>query len=381
MINYILQTDVMQIMNLIRLLKNLGWFFSSYSTLDNLPDAVLIADSEGLLLSYNKRAKNIFGFLDGGFGKYNLQEIIKDYKTVVTKSAAQKQPVLTKAVLPEKEFYIELNAVPKSSGYCIVIRNLSSLTKELKREDKIARFNNEKNALLAKIADDITAPLSSISGFSQGLMDGLGGSLSERQEKYVNIIHNNAVELAEFMNKLLLFSKTESSIYAENYRTFDVIELVKNISKEYIDELNEKGIAFAVDADALQNRNIYTDANAFHDAYKNILETVVNTTEKGYISVKLETPNEDICANFNIKNPKNFLYMIIRDTGVGFAEDDKKYLCDPYAQLDKGKKNLLRAFRLGIASILIKRTNGYITIKSEVMKGTRYDIILPVEKR
>ena len=53
---------------------------------------------------------------------------------------------------------------------------------------------------------------------------------------------------------------------------------------------------------------------------------------------------------------------------------------EAYAQLDKGKKNILRSLKLGIASILIKRANGIINIRSELKKGTKYEILLPVEK-
>ncbi len=369
------------IMNLVRLFKNLGWFFSSYYILDNLPDAVLIVDKTGLLVSYNKRAKEIFGFVEGGFGQYHLQDIIKDSKNVISTSLRQLKPVLATAIMPDREFYIELNAVSRFNGYHIVIRDLTTLTNELKNEDKIVRFNSEKNAMLAKIEDDITAPISSISGFSQGLLDGLGGDLSEKQEKYVKIIHNNSMELSEFLGKLLLFSKVESSVYEANYKTFDVIELVKNLSKDFQQHLEARGVALVVDGETLSNRNVYTDICALHEALKNILEASSKMTEKGYISVKLSNPDEDLCAMFKIHDPKHYLHIEIRDTGVGIAEDEMKYLCEPYAQLEKGKKNLLRAFRLGIASILTKRANGYITIKSEVMKGTRYEIILPIEKR
>lgn len=371
----------MQIMNLVRLFKNLGWFFSSYYILNNLPDAVFVTDKDGLLVSYNKRAKELFGFVDGGFGKYHLQDIIKDYKSVLAKSLELFKPVLATAILPDREFYVELNAVSRFCGYHIVIRDLTSLTNEIKNEDKIIRFNSEKNAMLAKVEDDITSPLSSISGFSQGLLDGLGGELSEKQSKYVKIIHKNSTELSEFMDKLLSFSKVESSIYESNYKTFDVVELVKSLSKGFEEELSKKGVVFAIDGDSIANRNIYTDLNAFQDAYQNILEVANSMTEKGYISVELTNPQEDICAFFRIQNPKSYLHIIIRDTGVGIADEDMKYLCDPYAQLEKGKKNLLRSFRLGIASILIKRANGFITVKSEVMQGTRYEIILPIEKR
>ena len=74
------------------------------------------------------------------------------------------------------------------------------------------------------------------------------------------------------------------------------------------------------------------------------------------------------------------MQISIRDTGSGVAPEDMKYLCEPYAQLEKGKKNFLRALKLGSASILIKRANGLFDVNSELRSGTKYEIVLPIEK-
>jgi hypothetical protein len=58
-----------------------------------------------------------------------------------------------------------------------------------------------------------------------------------------------------------------------------------------------------------------------------------------------------------------------------------RYLCEPYAQLEKGKKNFMRALKLGSATILIKRSEGLFNVNSEVMKGTTFEIILPIKEK
>ena len=106
-------------------------------------------------------------------------------------------------------------------------------------------------------------------------------------------------------------------------------------------------------------------------------------TDAGYLTIKLKQPDEKAASRFGltaIDYSKGYLQISVRDTGIGISDEDMKYLCDPYAQLEKGKKYLLRAFQMGAASILVKRAGGYIYVRSEVMKGTRYDIIIPVEK-
>ena len=48
-------------------------------------------------------------------------------------------------------------------------------------------------------------PLQSIVGFSQAMSDGLGGKMSEQQDKYIQIIRKNSIELMYFVNKLMEF--------------------------------------------------------------------------------------------------------------------------------------------------------------------------------
>lgn len=374
----------MQIMNLDKLAKDFWWALTAFKTIDELPDSIIYTDSEGNIKKYNRKAKETFGLNCEELKTVNINEIIQNGLTNVKTSIEASKPVLTSAQIPGREFYVELNASKKGRGYCVSVRDLTKLTKEIINDEKTLKFNNEKNAMLAKLEGDIKSPITSISGFSQGLLDGLGGELSEKQAKYVKIIHNNAEELYHFSDKLIEFSKAESSIYEPDYHTFDVVESLKAISKDYEDEIRNKKLAFDIDHETLDKRNIYTDLNAIKAAFRNILETSVNMTETGYISVKLTHPDEKICVLYNLditaKKQTSYLQLTIRDTGVGIAEEEMKYLCEPYAQLDKGKKNFLRALQLGTASILIKRANGLIDIRSEVMKGTVYNIILPIEK-
>lgn len=370
----------MQIMNLSKLLKRIWWLVSAYNTMDKMPDAMIFVNQEGIIEYYNQRAKEIFCFVDDSYGRYKISDIVRNAQEAIEKSLSEHKPVLATATLSELEFYVEINVQKKMGGYCVIARDLTSLTKEINNADKITKFNNEKNAMLAKLSDDIKSPLSSMIGFSQGLLDGLGGTLTEKQDKYIKIINSNATDLYNFVDKLLTFSEVESSIYQENYHTFDVVELLKSSAKEFKTTCENKGITFDINCDELPNRNVYTDSDALKKAYQNILEVSTAMTEKGFIAIKATEPDDATREEYHLPEGKKYLYIGLRDTGIGVSEEDLRYLCEPYAQLDKGKKNILRSLKLGIASILIKRANGIINIRSELKKGTKYEILLPVEK-
>ncbi len=376
----------MQIMNLANFLKNAWWTLTSYKTINELPDAVIHIDSDGVIKNFNKKAQVLFNLKESEDPVLatNINEIIKDGLDHINESIDLSRPILATAKLSNREFYVELNASRKGKGFCVSVRDLTKLTSEIFNDDKTLRFNGEKNAMLAKIEDDIKSPITSISGFSKGLLDGLGGELSEKQTKYIKIIYTNSEELYHFMDKFLEFSKAESSIYEANYQNFDIIEMIKAVMKDYELALEDKKISFELDYDSIEKRMAYTDSNAVKSAFKNIIEVALSMTESGVITVKLTHPNEETCVKYNLSITANkkasYLQISINDTGVGVAPEDMKYLCEPYAQLEKGKKNFLRALKLGSASIFIKRANGLFDISSEVRTGTRYEIVLPIEK-
>ena len=75
---------------------------------------------------------------------------------------------------------------------------------------------------------------------------------------------------------------------------------------------------------------------------------------------------------------KKYLQITVKDTGSTVSNEDLRYICNPYAQLEKGRKQLVKSFRLGTASILTKRANGFFNINSD--NGNLYSIIIPTEK-
>ncbi len=373
----------MQIMNLEKLAKELWWSLTAFRAINELPDSVIFVNYDGIIERVNSKAKESFGIVIDELNPPKLNDYIKDGMDMINLSIKSQKPVAAVATIPAREFHIELNAAKQGHGYCLTVRDLTKLTDEIVTEEKIARFNGEKNAMLVKLEGDIKSPISSITGFSQGLIDGIGGDLTEKQAKYIKIINSNSNDLYHFMDKLLEFTEAESSMYKSEYQNFDIVQTAKEIASDFEKEIQNKKITFEIEADGLEKRTVYSDLKAVNKIIRNILETSVSMTETGFILVNISRPDEITASAFglNAENiSKSHVQITVKDTGAGFAEEEMKYLCDPYAQLEKGKKNFVRSLNLGSASILTKRANGFINIQSEANKGTRYDIIIPTEK-
>ncbi len=368
----------MQIMNFEKLVEKLEWFFSASKVIEMLPDPIIFVDLSGYILKANVRACECFDINGSNNEKFN--DIIKDGSEMIKKSLNLKKPVVAMAMAKGQEFYVEMNASRRWDGYCLVIRDITKLTDEVSTEKKIDKFNNEKNAMLVKIEDDIKSPLTSIIGFSKGLLDGLGGDLSEKQKKYIQIINSSSAGLYSFVDKFLEFTYAESSQYEPEYRNFDVVEILKEITRDYEHEISEKQLGLTFDYEAIEKRTVYYDVKSLQKTFRNIYETSLSMTEKGGISIKIDYPDEETVMSLNLDENKSYVRILIKDTGIGIEASEIKYLCDPYTQLTKNKKNFVRALKLGAASILTKRANGYIDISSEVMNGTLYTLVIPIQK-
>jgi len=371
--------DVMQIMNLKKVIRNFWWALRNFNVLEKLPDSVLFVDFNGYITRANARAFECFGLQREDIERCTLNGIIKDGIALVHLSIKTGKPVVATAQIPGREFYVELNAAKVESGYYITTRDLTKLTNEIQTEEKIVRFNGEKNAMLVKVENDIKSPISSITGFSQGLLDGLGGDITEKQAKYIKIINSNSKELYQFIDKLLEFTYAESSLYESEYQKFDIVEVFKTVIKEFEEEISHKKIAFDFDYDSISKRIVYTDIKAVKVILRNILSESLIMTDSGYIQIKLTVPEEEKLTKCRLEG-LSCMQISIKDTGIGTSEEEMRYLCDPYAQLEKGRRNFLRALKLGAASIFVKRLDGFINIMSEIMQGTEYEIIIPVEK-
>ena len=360
--------------------RNIQWFLGAAGVIKTFPDAIVFVNSDGYITRMNSKAGEMFIITDGS-NPVRLNDVIPDGMASVKSSVKSKKPVLTQANVEGHCFYVELMASKKGGNYCVSLRNKTKLTNDKDTELKIDKFNNEKNAMLVKLQSEIKSPLESITGFSKGLLESIGGELSEKQAKYVKIIHNNANDLNEFLDKLLEFTYTESLLYEAKYEKFDAVAVAKDVIKDFGTKFEDKKLDFIFDYAMLIDRSVYTDINAFRKIIENILQVSLDMTDSGNISLTFTPVDDESAIGFGLPEGGKFLRINLTDTGAGIEAEEVRALCDPYFQADKGKKNLLRALRLGSASILVKRCEGFIDISSELMRGTIYNIVIPIEKR
>ena len=350
-----------------------------------LPDAVFVVESDGKIIWANDKAGIIFEAKRSELKGLYFNEIVANGMELAEKSYMRRNAVVTGAFTVEgKEFFIEMNAKKYIEQYFITIRDITAMTNVLANAEKTGRLNKEKNIMLTKLSNEIKSPIQSILGFSQALLDGLGGEITEKQNKYVKIINKNSAELLYFMEKFLEFSQAESSLFKIEIQSFDLTNTIQTIIKNNEKELNLKNIVVNFDNEEFNKQIVYSDETCLKMALQDVLETSIKLTDVGSISIKIDNPDMETVEQSGIKQVKDaqsdsYARIIISDTGMGLSKSELDGLFEPYTKLDKSsRKVILRSFALGTSYTIIKRLGGVINADSELMKGTTFTVILPI---
>lgn len=370
-------------MNITNLFSNIN----PKEVIKNLPDAVFVVESDGRIIWANDKSAVIFETRVNDLKGLNFDEIVVNGLELAEKSFARRNSVVTGAFTIEgKEFFVEMNAKKYIEQYFITIRDITAMTNVLANAEKTGRLNKEKNIMLSKLSNEIKSPIQSIIGFSQALLDGLGGEINDKQNKYVRIINKNSTELLHFMDKLLEFSQAESSLFKCENQPFDLVNTIQTVVKNNDTALNAKNLEVNYDFEEFNKKVVYSDENSIKIVLQNLIETSMKLTEVGSISIKVDHPNLDVIDKCGAKifkgaTSSSYVRITLTDTGMGLAETEMEGIFEPYTQLDKAhKKTIVRSITLGTAQTIMKRLGGAVWVNSEVMKGCTFTIILPVEK-
>lgn len=359
--------------------------------LDMLPDAVLVVAPNGEITDYNEKASKIFTsetivnseLLDLFDGGYNMVcDLVKTGASAVVRSR-----------MNEDEQFFEISAASygEKGDIIVGVRDVSGSQKILNKlifeHEYVNKVTKEKNSFLSKIAGELTSPLHSINGFSQALLEGLGGEISEKQEKYLKIINKNSAQLLDLISKIIDYSKVESGIFDYEFKNFDFVDLISKIFNDYRTKAEEKGLVLTVDLNNLLKRNCFNDENLVKTAITLILDNAIASTQNGGVKIEASSPDLEFLeiAGFPIAesaNDKSYLMIKITDSGTGLVDNEKDTIFNPYIDVEKAiaRKSLARNVAMGLVYNLIRLAKGKIWVETESLKGTSYTFVVPSER-
>ena len=339
-----------------------------------LPDALILCGKDGKIQWVNDVAAEIFETSKMHLLTSNISDFIENPMNLISSSVIMHKPVITKFV--NKEIYFDMTVKEIAEGYVLDFRDAVQ-NSAIAQDDKTEEINREKNNFLLKLANDLKSPIQSIVGFSQAMADGLGGEMSEQQEKYIRIINKNSSELMYFVGKLLELSQTESALKEPDKKTLDVLALVNSVVRFNEQLYKGKEVKISIKPEEDFKKTISTDEEILKNILQDVLEIILKSVDMGEVAITLSNPNDEFISSKNLA-PAQYTMISLSTSALLLSENDLECMFDPYTILDStNRKNVLRAIVLASVKNLVQSLNGNVWVESQILKNTSFNIIIP----
>lgn len=264
----------------------------------------------------------------------------------------------------------------------IVADQAALVISQVKMYNYVQETSRLKSEFLASVSHELKTPLNSIIVLSELMQNKDSIKSPEEEVELLKIIHSSGEELLSHINNILDMAKVEFSKSNANYELIniksvmeDIISLIKPLSRE-------KSLELIVNYNENLKEEFYTDKKLIKLIVNNITNNAVKFTSSGYveINIKMATPEIFDKISFVPAKETEYLFISVKDTGIGIEEKYHKLIFDEFRQLEESEIRKYGGTGLGLA-ITKKSVNlleGAIWLTSTPGEGSEFFVIIPV---
>ncbi|MBL4649252.1 MAG: PAS domain S-box protein, partial [Aureispira sp.] len=349
-------------------------------------DAIITINESSIVVDWSPSAEKTFGYSSKEAIGRSLNELIipkamRHQKGMSHFMKTGEGPILNKR--------IELTAVRKSGEVFPIELSVSPIRVQgkyffssfcrditVRKENEKALIDAKKTAeqarkverqFLAHMSHEIRTPMNAVIGMTYLLGQ---SSLSQEQEDYLEALKFSADSLMGIISDILDLSKIEAGEIELEHRPFSLHHILNSLQKTYQFKIQEKNISVEISIDDRIHNQIIGDQTRMSQILGNLLSNASKFTTEGYIGVHaiLEKNEEGVWIKFQVY-----------DSGIGISKDNLEIIFDSFKQatIDTHREFGGTGLGLSIVRQLVELQGGKIVVKSELGKGTTFEVLLP----
>ena len=234
------------------------------------------------------------------------------------------------------------------------------------------KLTEMKNDFINNMTHEFKTPISSISLAAQMLNDNTVRKSPKMLEHISTVINDETKRLRFQVEKVLQMSMFDRQKATLRLQEVDANVAISGIVNTFKLKVEKYGGSIEADLDA-EDAIIEVDEMHFTNVIFNLLDNAVKYR-------KDDDPLRLKITTLDISDER--LEITIADNGIGIRKDDLKRVFEKFYRVSTGNRHDVKGFGLGLAYVkkMIREFGGDITAESEVGKGTKFIIILPLTK-
>ena len=237
------------------------------------------------------------------------------------------------------------------------------------RADAMQKLETEdaQRKFLSNITHDLKTPLTSVIGYSEGLIDGIAPT-PDKQMKYLTIIHNKASEMNDLLNELSVFTKIDTDSIPYNFSRVNARGFFDEFAEENEVEFDSQDAIFLYQCDLPDGCEIMIDTSQIKRVLHNLVSNAVKYRRDG---IRLK-------VMLRVSDAGEFIQAEIADNGRGISQDDLPHIFERLFRADKARNTQIKGSGIGLSIVkkIISDHGGQVWATSIEGTGSKFYFLL-----
>ncbi|MEG0297397.1 MAG: HAMP domain-containing sensor histidine kinase [Clostridium sp.] len=235
--------------------------------------------------------------------------------------------------------------------------------------EKLKVYDKEKSEFISNISHELKTPLNIFYSTIQ-LLDLMCKNdeidFKDIYKKYNRSLCINCKRMVRLINNVIDVVKIDEGIFKGDFRNYNIISLIEDITMSITDYAILKSINIQFDTNE-EESIIRCDASLIQRGMLNLLSNAIKFSKEGStILVEIIVSDE-------------WIEIHVKDEGLGISSSDKESIFKRFIQVDKSftRSNEGSGIGLSIVKSIVDLHNGKIELDSEINVGSNFKLFIP----
>ncbi len=252
-------------------------------------------------------------------------------------------------------------------------------------EDELAEASRYKGQFLTNMGVQLRTPLNSIVGYSELLLKGIYGAMSDKQSDRIEKIHRNGLNLLLLINEILELNKLEGGRLALDLTDIRLSVLAESLLDDIRERAAAKGLDLRLEIER-PVRLIRADELRIRQVLLNLLDNAVKFTSAGHVRLAARsiTVRDGRSDHFSLPvigwlGDRHWIVISVEDTGIGIPPEEQAAIFEEFRQAENAARSGYEGAGMGlaIAKKLVELHTGRIWVSSQPDQGSTFYVALP----
>ena len=339
----------------------LGKLFEA--TLDEMREGLLVVDNDMRVVASNPAAHRLFNLVTGRLESQRLTELTRNPAIYSAFHDAlkgnERAGVEIETHDPTRRVF-DLRVVPLGNSDGTTTAGAIGVFFDITQLERLERVRQE---FLSNVSHELKTPLTAIVAFVETLE---AGALDDREnsERFLAIIRKNAARMQNLIDDILELSAIEAGNVGVKAEEIELSPLINDVIMSLGAKASSRGIT--VSNHVAHDTIVFVDPRRLEQMLTNLVDNAIKfNRDGGMVTISCE-------AGIRTR-------ILVKDTGEGIPGQHLERLFERFYRVDRARSRDMGGTGLGLAIVkhLARAHGGEVRVRSELGKGSTFEIDLP----